>query len=168
MSACILLLKNGQVNTFFFLHPGRIKSSVPEVMLYSAQEQEDNQKPQTKPAIKVPACRSPFVSIQHCRNTGLTSSQNLITVGATQTPLKYAQNVANLAFPISKPQSERVLGWDTLPKQCQAAHPNHSSNSNISLQQKCAAFSNNEKILPSLQIRPVLHLSTLEDLYHAQ
>lgn len=137
-------------------------------MLYSAQKQEDNQKPQTTPAIKVPACGSKFVSVQHCRNTGLTSSQDVMTVDATQTPPKYAQNVPNLAFPISKPQSERVLGWDTMPKQCQAVHPNHSSNSNISIQQRCAAFSNNEKSLPSLQIGPVLHLSTLEDLYHAQ
>lgn len=128
------------------------------------QKQDHNEKPQTTLAIKVPACRSTFVSVQHCRNTGLTSSQPalLMTVDATQTPPKYAQNVPNLAFPISKPQSERVLGWDALPKQCQAVHPNHSGNSNISLQQKCAAFSNNEKSLP------ILHLSTLEDLYRAQ
>lgn len=151
-------------STHFFLScPGRITSSVAEVMLYSAQEQEDNQKPQTTPAIQlVPT----FVPVQHCRNTGLTSSQNLMTVDTTQIQPKYAQNVPSLAFPISKPQSKKVLGWDTL--QSQAVHPSHSSNSNISLQQKCAALSNNEKSPPSLQIRPVLHLSTLEDLYHAQ
>lgn len=144
---------------------------IPEVMLVSLQDQENNQKPQTTSAIEVvdnkaPASQSTFASIetsearqsisssvQHCRNTGSPSSQNLMTHNA--------HNVHNnLAFSISKPQSESVLG--------QAVHSNYSSNSNISLQPNSAAESNSEESTTSLQIRPIIHLSTLEDLYHAQ
>lgn len=139
-----------------------------EVMLVSLQDQENNQKPQTTPAIEVvdnkaPASQLTFASIetseamqsisssvQHCRNTGSPSSQNLMTHNAHN----------NLAFSISKPQSESVLG--------QAVHSNYSSNSNISLQPNSAAESNSEESTTSLQIRPIIHLSTLEDLYHAQ
>lgn len=156
-----------------------MKPSIPEVMLVSLQDQENNQQPQTTSAIEVvdnkgPASQSTFASIetseamqsisssvQHCRNTGSPSSQNLMTVDATQMPPKYAHTVHNnLAFSISKPQSESVLG--------QAVHSNHSSNSNISLQPNSAAESNSEESTTSLQIRPIIHLSTLEDLYHAQ
>lgn len=158
-------------------------SPIPEVVLVSVQDQEDNQIPQTTPTIETLvnkasaplfkpstfASQEPSVmqaissSVQHGGNTGSLSLQNLMPINATQTACKHAHNAHNnLAFSISKPKSQRVLGKDTLSKQCQTVQSNHSSNVNISLRPKSAEG-------PTCPlVRPIIPLSTLEDLYHSQ
>lgn len=166
-----------------------MKPPIPEVMLVSLQDQENNQIPQTTPASEIVDNKAPASlfkpstfaslepsavqaissSVQHGGNTGSPRSQNLMPINATQTAPKYTHNVHNnLGFSISKPKSESVLGQDTLPKQCQPVQRNHSSNVNISLRPKSAAESNSEGTTTSPHIRPIIPLSTLEDLYHAQ
>lgn len=164
-------------------------SPIPEVALVSVQDQEEDQIPQTTPAIealvnKAPAplfkpstfsSQEPSVmqaissSVQHGGNIGSPSLQNLLPINATQTACKHAHNVhKNLAFSISTPKSESVPGQDTLPKQCQTVQSIHSSNVNISLQPNSAAESNSEESPTCPVVRPVIPLSTLEDLYHSQ
>lgn len=150
-------------------------SPIPEVVLVSVQDQEDNQIPQTTPTIEtlVNKASAPLFkpstfasqepSVQHGGNTGSLSLQNLMPINATRTACKHAHNAHNnLSFSISKPKSERVLGKDTLSKQCQTVQSNHSSNVNISLRPKSAEG-------PTCPlVRPIIPLSTLEDLYHSQ
>ncbi|XP_044053578.1 uncharacterized protein LOC122876847 isoform X2 [Siniperca chuatsi] len=166
---------------------GMMKPSIPEVMLASLQDQENNQKPLTMPAIevlgnKVPAfplkpsacasmqtsvMQSISSSVQHSENT---CSHNLMTNGATQMPPEYAHNVhGKLAFSISIPHSENVLGQlNTLPKQCHTVQSDHSSNSNISCQPNSSTESNSQETTSNQQISPKINLSTLEDLDHGQ
>lgn len=161
------------------------KPPIPEVMLVSLQDQENNQKPQTMPAIEVKAPASPLQpstcasvqtsfmqsissSVEHSGNTGSPRSHNLMTNGANQMPPEYAHNVHNkLAFSISTPQPGCVLSQlNTLPKQCHTVHSNYSSN--ISLQPNGPNKSNTQGSTSNQQIRPIIDLSTLEDLDHDQ
>ncbi|XP_076587293.1 uncharacterized protein LOC143321062 [Chaetodon auriga] len=169
---------------------GMVKPPVPEVMLVSLQDQENNQKPQTTKAIEVldnKAPASPFKpstwasmgtsvmqlissSVQQSGSTGSSNSHGLMTNGATQIPSEYTHHVHDkIAFSISTPQSEGALGQvNTLPKQCHTVHSNHSSNSNISLQPNSPTESNCEESTSNLQKKNLTHLSRLEDLYHSQ
>lgn len=163
----------------FFLNifcPDMMRSPISEVMKVSLQDQENRQTLKTTPVTEVvnnnppkslfkpstfastepSSMQSISSSVQHCGNTGSSNS-----------PPEYADYVCNnLAFFISKQQSENFPGQDILPKQRYTMHSNHSSN--MSLQPNSAAESNSEVSTTSLQIRPTIHLSTLEDLYHAQ
>uniref|UniRef100_A0A3B4VGP9 Kinesin motor domain-containing protein n=1 Tax=Seriola dumerili TaxID=41447 RepID=A0A3B4VGP9_SERDU len=156
---------------------GGTKPPMPEVMLVSLQDQENSQKPKTMPVLgnKAPAsplkpstCASMRTSarqsisppVQHSGNTGSSSS---IPNGATQISTEYTYNMHNKpASSISTPQSESVLG------QCHTVHSNHSSNSNNSLQPNSPAESNGQGSTSNQQIRPIIHLSALEDLDHDQ
>ncbi|XP_040011667.1 uncharacterized protein LOC120805479 isoform X2 [Xiphias gladius] len=156
---------------------GTTKLPLPEVMLVSLQDQENSQKPQTMPVLgneapasPLKACTSMQTSVVHSispsarysRNTDSPSSHNLIPNGATQMPTEYAHNMYNKpAFSISTP-SESVLG------QCDTVHSNHSSDSSNSLPPNIPAKSNGQESPSNQQIRPIIHLSTLEDLDHAQ
>lgn len=164
-----------------------MKSPIPEVEPISVQDQEDSQTPETTPAIETLVNKAPASlfkpstfaslepslmqaissSVQYGGNTGSPSSQNLMPINATQIEPKYAHSVhSNLAFSISKPKSESVLGQDTLTKHCQTVQSNHSSNVNISL--RPAAESTSEESPTCLQIRPIIPFSTMEDLCHSQ
>ncbi|XP_023266417.1 uncharacterized protein LOC111658217 [Seriola lalandi dorsalis] len=156
---------------------GGTKPPMPEVMLVSLQDQENSQKPKTMPVLgnKAPAsplkpstCASMQTSarqsisppVQHSWNTGSSSS---IPNGATQISTEYTYNMHNKpASSTATPQSESVLG------QCHTVHTNHSSNSNNSLQPNSPAESNGQEITSNQQIRPIIHLSALEDLDHDQ
>lgn len=131
-----------------------MKPPIPEVMLSSLLDQEYNQKPQTTPATDVlnnkdPAthpksssCASVETPLIQSISSPVQHAQNLMTNGATQMPPEYAHKVHNkLAFPISTPQS---------------------------LQPDDPTESNSEKKTSNLQIRPIVHPSTLEDVYHSQ
>lgn len=165
-----------------------MKPPFPEVMLVSLQDQENNHQPQTTPAIELlghktptsppkpstcasvqtPVTQSISSSVQQPENTGSPSSHNPTTNGATQIPPEYALNThSKLAFSISTPQSESVL-VNTVPKQCHTVHSNRSSNSNNSLQPNSHTESNSEESTGNQQIRPIIHLSMLEDLDHGQ
>lgn len=85
-----------------------------------------------------------------CRNTGSPRSPHQMPADATQ---------------ISKPQSESVQCPITMSKQCQPVHSKHSSQSNFSLLLNSAAKS---RIEEGVHTVPMSHLSTQEDLYHAQ
>ncbi len=158
-----------------------MKHLIPEVMLVPLQDQENNQKPQTRPAIEVLGNKAPasplkpftcasvqtsFMqsissSVQHPGNAGSPSSHNLMTNGATEMPPEYPHNVHNkLALSISTSQPESVLS------QLNTVHSNYSSN--ISLQPNGSKESNSQESTSSHQIRPIIHLSTLEDLDHDQ
>ncbi|XP_028433888.1 uncharacterized protein LOC114555584 isoform X2 [Perca flavescens] len=169
---------------------GMMKPPIAEVMLVSLQDEENNQKPQTMPTIKVlgsrtlgsplnpSACASVQTSViqsisssvHQCGNTGSPSSHKLTTNGATQMPPEYAHNMHNkLAFSISSTQSESVLGQlNTVQKPCHTVHINHFSNSNISLQPNGPIESNIQESTSNQQIRPIIHLSTPKDLDHGQ
>ncbi|XP_034398126.1 uncharacterized protein LOC117736718 [Cyclopterus lumpus] len=157
-------------------------------MLVSLQDQENNQKPQTTPAIEVlgyippvstlktSTCGSTQTSImqsisssvQQSGNTSSPGSHNLMTYsGATHVPSEYARYMlSKLAFSISTPQSDSVLGQlNTVPKQCHTVHSNHPTNINISLQQNC---SNSRESASNYNNTPIINLSTLEDLDHGQ
>lgn len=167
-----------------------MKPPIPEVMLVSFQDQENNQKPQTTPAIEVLAYIPPesslktstcgstqtyimqsiSSSVQQSGNTSSPGSHSLMTYGATHVPPEYAcYMLSKLAFSIPKPQSDSVLGQlNTVPKQCHTVHSNHPSNSNISLQQNGSIESNSQESTSNHTITPIINLSTLEDLDHGQ
>ncbi|XP_031712448.1 uncharacterized protein LOC116388580 isoform X1 [Anarrhichthys ocellatus] len=169
---------------------GMMKPPIPEVMLVSLQDQENNQKPQTTPAIDVlgyipPApplktskcgstqtsvMQSISSSVQQSGNTSSPGSHNLMTYGDTDVPPDYARYMlSKLAFSISTPQSDSVLGQlNTVPKQCHTVHSNHPSNSNISLQQNGPIESNSQESTSNQKITPIINLSTLEDLDQGQ
>ncbi|XP_045889775.1 uncharacterized protein LOC123959647 [Micropterus dolomieu] len=161
---------------------GMMKPSIAEVMLVSLQDQDNNHKPQTMPAIEVLGKRvlasqrkpcthaSMQTSVQHSGNSSSHSSHNLMTNGATQMPPEDTPNVHNkLASSLSARQSESVLGKaNKLPKQCHTVQIDHSNNSIISLQLNYSTESNNQEGTSNRQIRPIIHLSTLEDLKHGQ
>ncbi|XP_056275216.1 uncharacterized protein LOC130196855 isoform X2 [Pseudoliparis swirei] len=160
---------------------GMMKPPIPEVILVSLRDQENNQKPQTTPAIEVlgyipptsplktSTCGSTETSIMHSisssaqpsGNTSSPNSHNLMTYsGATHVPPEYSRYMlSKLAFSISTPQSDSVLGQlNTVPKQCHTGHSNHPTNTNISLQKNCQETASN------YTITPITNLSTLEDL----
>ncbi|XP_059192711.1 uncharacterized protein LOC131974423 [Centropristis striata] len=163
-----------------------MKRPIPEVMPVSVQDQENNEKPQTKPVFKVLGNQTPASplkpsalasmqtsvmqsissSVQQSGNTGSPSSHNLMSNDATQILPEYAQNIHNkCAFSISTPQSESgSCQLNTVPKQCHTVHLNHSSNSNI--QTKGPTESNGQESRGKQQIRPRSHLSILENLEH--
>ncbi|XP_035515045.1 uncharacterized protein LOC118326203 isoform X2 [Morone saxatilis] len=140
--------------------------STPAIEVLSSKAPATHFKPSTCTSMETAVMQSISSSIQHSRNTGSLSSHSLMTNGATQMPQKYAHNVHNKHdFSISTPQSESVLGQlNTLPKQCQTKHPNHSPNSDISLQPNGPTESNIQESSNNQQIRPIIRLSTLKDL----
>ncbi|XP_042276051.1 uncharacterized protein LOC121903263 isoform X1 [Thunnus maccoyii] len=159
---------------------GMVEPPIPEVMLVSLQDQENSQKPQTQPArapespLKPSTCApmqssviQPISSfLQHSGNTSSPGSHS----GATKMPPKYAENMhTKPASSVSLPQSENVLGHvNSMPNQCQSVHSDHPSNSSISLQNNRLTESNIQESTCNQQIGPIIHLSTLEDLDHAQ
>ncbi|XP_034728726.1 uncharacterized protein LOC117945379 [Etheostoma cragini] len=167
-----------------------MKPPIAEVMLVSLRDKENNQKPQTTPAIKVLGSRTPgsplnpsacasvqtsvmqsiSSSVYQRRNTGLPSSHKLTTNHAIQMPPEFAHNMHNkLAFSISSTQSESVLGQlNTVQKPCHTVNLNHFSTSNISLQPNGPIDSNTQESTSNQQIRPKVHLSALKDLDHDQ
>ncbi|XP_041793481.1 uncharacterized protein LOC121606931 [Chelmon rostratus] len=163
---------------------GMMKPPIPEIRLVSLQDQENYQKPQTTPAIEVMDNKAPAsplkpstwasmgISVMQSvsssvQPSGNTGSPSLMTNGATQIPLEYAHGVHDkIAFSISTPQSESVLGQvNTLQKRCHTVHSNHSS---ISPQPNNSTESNCEESTGNLQLRNITNLSMLEDLYHSQ
>ncbi|XP_073322835.1 uncharacterized protein [Pagrus major] len=135
---------------------GMMKLPIPEVMLSSLRDPEYNQKPQTTPAVDVVSNKDPATHLKSStcasvetslmqsisslvQHSRKTGTQNLMT---PKMPPEYAHKVHNkLAFPISTPQS---------------------------LQPNVPTESNSEKKTSNLQIRPTVHPSTLEDVYHSQ
>lgn len=159
------------------------------VTLVSLQDHDSSSKPQTMQApevlgdktsasvLKPPVCASleasvmPSISpcVQNSGKTGSANLRNQATNGATQTPLENAHRGHNRhAFAISTPQSESTLcQGSTLPKLPHPGNLNQSNNSNISQQpngstESCVEKSTNQ------QVRPIIHLSMLEDIYHSQ
>ncbi|XP_070689493.1 kinesin-like protein KIF24 [Pempheris klunzingeri] len=147
-----------------------IKPPVPEVIPEEVPVSQNNKKPQTTPAIDVVGNKAPASplkpstcaslqtsvvqpissSVQHSGNTWSPSSLSLMSNSATQMPPDYAHNVHNKrGFFISSPQSESVLGQLN-------ALPNSPMESN------------SQRSTSNQQIRPIIHLSTLEDLDHGQ
>lgn len=131
-----------------------MKPQIAGVMLSSLRDQEYNQKPQTTPVtdilnnkdpathLKSSSCASVETPVMQSISSPVQHSQNLMTNGATQMPPEYAHKVHNkLAFPISAPQS---------------------------LQPDDPTESNSEKKTSNLKIRPIVHPSTLEDVFHSQ
>ncbi|XP_040897283.1 uncharacterized protein LOC121184013 [Toxotes jaculatrix] len=159
---------------------GRAKPPVPEVMQVFLCDQENCQKPQTlmvlgnkgpassrKPStcvsMQTSVMQSISPSVRHSQSTDSPSSPEPIPKGATQIPREYARNMPNKpASSISTPQSEIPL------EQCHTVYSNNSPGSNSSLQPITSAESNNQESTSNQQIRPIIHLSTLEDLDHAQ
>ncbi len=158
-----------------------IKPPIPEVMPVSIQDQENNQKHQTTSAIKVldnkantpklkpSASTEAFMEsnldfIQHTENSDSFNSHDLLTNGTSKLPTIHALDIQKkLDFSISTQQSGSVLGHlDTFPKQRHIVNSNHTSNSSIALQSKSSTQSNSE------ESGPIVHLSTLENLYHSQ
>ncbi|XP_029296186.1 uncharacterized protein LOC115013805 [Cottoperca gobio] len=157
--------------TYDYCGIGMMKPPIPEVMLVSLRDQENTQKAHTPvfevlgnrtPAspLKPSTCASMQTSVmqsisssaQQSGNTGSPSSNNLMTNGATQIP----------------PQSESALGQlKTVPKHCQTVHSNHL-NSNISLRPNSPIESNSQESTSNQQIRPIIHLPTLEELDHGK
>nr|XP_046243488.1 uncharacterized protein LOC124058362 isoform X2 [Scatophagus argus] len=167
-----------------------MRPHIPEVTLVSLQDQENNQKLQTTPAsevvdnkapaslLKSTACASKETSamqsisapVQHSGNSGSPNPQNLMANGATQMPQEHSHSVhSGLTFSIPNSQSESVLSrLKTLPKQYHTVNSNHSRNSTISLQPSSTTESKSEESTNNLHIRPLIHLSMLEDFYHCQ
>ncbi|XP_018523899.1 uncharacterized protein LOC108878082 isoform X2 [Lates calcarifer] len=153
---------------------GRTKPSMPEVMLGSLHDLENSQKPQTMPVFGNKASASQFKTstyasmqtsvmqssspfVLHSKKTDSPSSRNLIPNDATQMATESAHTIDHKpASSISTPHLESVFGH------CHTVHTNQSSDSDNSLQ------SNSQENTSNLQIKPIIHLSTLEDLDHAQ
>lgn len=146
-----------------------------EVMLVSLQGQENSQKPQIQPAIEVLSNRTPESPL---KPSPRASMQTLLTQpissflqhsGKTGSPGSHngAHNMLNKpASSSSLPQSESVLGH--LPNQCDSVCSDHPRNSSISLQNNKSTESNSQGSTCNQQIGSIIHLSTLEDLDHAQ
>lgn len=149
---------------------------ISEIMKVSLQDQENRETPKTTLATEIANNNSPnslfkpstFASTETSSMQSISSSvQHCGNTGSSNSPPEYADyGCNNLAFFISKQQSGNFPGQDILPKQHDTMHSNNSSN--MSLQPNSAAESNSEEIITSLQIKPTIYLSTLEDLYHAQ
>lgn len=136
-----------------------MKPPLHEVMQLSLQHRDDCQKPQTMPVLSKMKFISPFV---HC--SGDTNSSRSMRNGATQIPTGeiYKMHNRSAKTTISAAQSEDVFS------PYHTAHSNNPCNSNTSLQPKSPAESNSQERRSNHQNRPMIHLSTLEDLDYAQ
>lgn len=109
-------------------------------------------------------------SVQYSSNTCSSNSHNLIPNDAPQIPPQYGHNMySKSASSISTQQSESVLGHlNTAPSQCHTVHSHHLRDLNNSLKLNSPTESNGQERTSSQQVRPIIHLSTLEDMNHAQ
>lgn len=144
---------------------------IPEVMLTSTEDQENSRKSQTQPdkvsesplkvfppaSMQTPVIQHNLPFLQHY--TGSPGSHS----GAIKIPAEYAQRMSTKpASSVSLPQSV-----SSVPNQCHVVHSDHPNSSSISLQNNRLTESNSQSTC-NQQIGPIIHLSTLEDLDHAQ
>ncbi|XP_008292655.1 kinesin-like protein KIF24 [Stegastes partitus] len=108
-------------------------------------------------------------SVQHFGNTTSPSLHNL-GKNATQMVPEHALNEhINGPSAITTQQLESVSGQlDIVPSQSVTVQSNHSSKSNISLQQNNPTQSNGQERMSNQQTRPTIPLFTLDDLDHAK
>lgn len=160
------------------LYPGRMKHPIPEGMWVSLQDKDNTQKPQTVPDIKASITplnssictsmqtsvqQSATPSVQHSSNIDASRSCNPNLNDNKPMPSQYAYSIhSKPALSILTQQSECVLGpLNHVPCQCRTVHSNNFKESNNSFQANCCTEN-----ATSEQIRPLMHLSTLEDLDH--
>ncbi|KAM7416677.1 hypothetical protein PAMA_018639 [Pampus argenteus] len=145
---------------------GMMEPPIPEVML---EDQEGSQKRQT---IEVLGNRTPgsLLKLSPCASTLQQSENTGSHRGVTQIPPEYAHKIhTKPASLISLPQAESVLGnLNSVPNQYHSVYSDHPRNSSISLQNNRSTESNSEESTYSQQNGSIIHLSTLEDLDHAQ
>lgn len=124
-------------------------------------------KPSTCASMETSVTQSISSSFKDSGSTG--SPCSLMKNVGIQMPQDYAQNEhSRLSFSTLTPQSENVLGQlNSLPKQSHLVHSIHSSNSNIPFQPNRPTELDNQESI-NQQIRPIIPLSTLEDLDHGQ
>uniref|UniRef100_A0A3P8U8H8 Kinesin motor domain-containing protein n=1 Tax=Amphiprion percula TaxID=161767 RepID=A0A3P8U8H8_AMPPE len=168
------------------LEPPQGKTRCPPTssdMLSSLQDRDSSQKLQITPALGSKAPGSPLrpstcasmqtsamsPSVQHVGNTASASLHNLMT-NATQMQPEYVLNEHKKTLSaITTPQLEMVSGHlDIVPNQPLVEHSNHSSKSNISLQQNNPAESNGQGRMSNQQISPTIPLFTLDDSDHVK
>lgn len=101
-------------------------------------------------------------SVQHFGNASSASLHNPVT-NVTQTV--YAPN-GHKSSSVTTPWSENVSGqFNTMQSQCHTVHSKHSSNS---LQLNNPAELNSQGSTSNQQIRPTVHLFTVDDLEEAK
>uniref|UniRef100_A0AAQ5XKX5 Kinesin motor domain-containing protein n=1 Tax=Amphiprion ocellaris TaxID=80972 RepID=A0AAQ5XKX5_AMPOC len=168
------------------LEPPQGKTRCPPTssdMPSSLQDRDSSQKLQITPALGSKAPGSPLrpstcasmqtsamsPSVQHVGNTASASLHNLMT-NATQMQPEYVLNEHKKTLSaITTPQLEMVSGHlDIVPNQPLVEHSNHSSKSNISLQQNNPAESNGQGRMSNQQISPTIPLFTLDDSDHVK